>query len=198
MSADDPAAGMTFSQLVFSDLHRFRPHARPSWLSVLLRVPGTPGVVASVLMRAQQCLVRAGHARLAGQLTTLGVSLVGVDISPGAVAGPGLALVHPSGVTLGAGARLGSGVTLAGGVVLAAQHATADFEGEQSFPTVGDGATLGAHAVLVGGVHVGRHATVGANAVVLHDVPDHAVAVGAPARSVATRRPNAPHEETRA
>ena len=49
---------------------------------------------------------------------------------------------------------------------------------------IGDGAWLGENVVVGPGVRIGRGAVVGANAVVLEDVPDHAVAVGAPARVV--------------
>jgi acetyltransferase-like isoleucine patch superfamily enzyme len=49
---------------------------------------------------------------------------------------------------------------------------------------IGDGAWLGENVVVGPGVRIGRGAVVGANAVVLDDVPDHAVAVGAPARVV--------------
>lgn len=51
------------------------------------------------------------------------------------------------------------------------------------------GAWLGANAVILQGVTIGRNAVIGANAVVKHDVPNHAVAVGAPARLVERRRP---------
>jgi lipopolysaccharide O-acetyltransferase len=49
---------------------------------------------------------------------------------------------------------------------------------------IGDGAWLGQNVVVGPGVRIGRGAVVGANSVVLHDVPDHSVAVGAPARTV--------------
>jgi lipopolysaccharide O-acetyltransferase len=51
---------------------------------------------------------------------------------------------------------------------------------------IGDGAWLGENVVVCPGVRIGRGAVVGANAVVLEDVPDHSVAVGAPARVVRT------------
>jgi acetyltransferase-like isoleucine patch superfamily enzyme len=47
---------------------------------------------------------------------------------------------------------------------------------------IGDGAWLGQNVVVGPGVRIGRSAVIGANSVVLDDVPDHAVAVGAPAR----------------
>ncbi len=53
--------------------------------------------------------------------------------------------------------------------------------------TIGDGAWLGAGAKILDGVTVGAHAVIGAGAVVREDVPDHAIAVGIPARVVSTR-----------
>lgn len=195
MSIDDPTHGMSFSALVFSDLHRFRPHARPSWGSVLVRVPSTPGMIASIVMRAQQCLCRAGHAGLARQLTTLGVWLVGIDIAAGAVAGPGLAFWHPSGVTLGHGTRLGANVTMAGGVTFGASQYDTRQDGEMTFPNVGDEVAIGAHAVLIGGVRVGANAVIGANSVVTDHVLPGAIVAGAPARQIGTR-PSLPTSTT--
>lgn len=192
VAVGDESLALSFSELVFSDVSRIRP-GTSSWLRVLVRIPFEPSVPASILLRAQQCLYRAGRRRLAGALRTLGNRWVGADFGAGMVVGPGLLLAHPVGVTMGFGARVGSGVTFAGGVVLAARYydvaEAARHGGEQSFPVVGDGATLGAHAVLVGGVHVGRNATVGANSVVLSDVPDDTVVLGVPARRVGKREP---------
>ena len=183
----DSSLTLSFGALVFSDLHRIRPGAGPSWLGLLLRLPFEPSILASLVLRAQQCLHRSGRVRMAGAMRTLGNSLIGADFGAGMVVGPGFYLAHPVGVTLGFGARVGDNVTFAGGVVLAARYYDAHHEGEQSFPIVDDGATLGAHAVVVGGVRVGRNATVGANSVVLSDVPDDTVVLGVPARRVGMR-----------
>ena len=56
MSLDQTPDGLSFSELVFSDYARFRPGAKPSWLGVLLRIPMLPGLLASIILRAQQCL----------------------------------------------------------------------------------------------------------------------------------------------
>ena len=186
----DSSLALSFGALVFSDLAKIRPGSRPSWLTVLLRLPFEPSILASLILRAQQCLHRSGRTRLAGALRTLGNSVIGADFGAGMVIGPGFHMAHPVGVTLGFGARVGDDVTFAGGVVLAARYYDAEHAGEQAFPDIGDGATLGAHAVVVGGVRVGRNATVGANSVVLSDVPDDTVVLGVPARRVGMREPS--------
>jgi len=181
----DPAAGLGFSDLVFSDLARYRPGARPSWLAVALRCLFIPGMIASVIVRAQQCLHRAGHAKLAGLLRTVSTVVLSADFGPGMRIGTGFMLVHPIGVNIGYDLTIGNNVTFAGGVTAAARHY--DQTGPQEFATICDGATIGAHAVLVGPVRIGENAMVGANSVVLQDVPDNTVVLGVPARRVGMR-----------
>lgn len=181
--------GLGFRELVFSDLPRYRPGTTPSWTALLLRCLSNPGLLASVVLRAQQVCVRAGHERTAHLLRTLGMFLVGADFVPGVDVGPGLLMPHPSGVVLGNGARVGRGVTLGGGVTMGLRRPE---ETDRGYPVVCDGATVLTHAVLVGPVVVGAHAQVGANAVVTRDVDPYAVVVGAPARPVGSRRPDLP------
>ena len=187
MSHGHSSDSLSFSELVFSDFVRYRPGVKPSWIRVLLRLPTLPGLLASLILRAQQCLFRSGHARLAQSLRTLGNVLIGADFGPGMRIGTGFMLAHPVGVTIGFGLTIGDNVTFAGGVTAAARYYDAAPGREQEFATIGDGALIGAHAVLVGGVHIGTEAMVGANSVVLSDVADRAVVMGSPARQVGTR-----------
>lgn len=175
----------SFRELVFSDFGRYRDEAGASWLKVVALCLTNPGMIASLILRAQQCLYRAGKVRPAMVLRTVGTVLVGADFGPGMQVGTGLLMPHPVGVNIGYGLTIGDGVSLAAGVTAAARYY--DDRGEQEFATICDGATIGAHAVLVGGVRVGVDAVVGANAVVLSDVPDKAVVFGSPARRVGTR-----------
>jgi serine O-acetyltransferase len=179
--------GLGFSALVFSDFARYRPGSRPSWLKVLLRIPSIPGLLASIVLRAQQCLFRAGHVGLANALRTPANVLCGADFGAGMQIGPGFMLAHPVGVTIGFGLVVGENVTFAGGVTCAARHYDDKPGRVQEFATIGDGVLIGANAVLVGGVTIGRNAMVGANSVVLSDVPEGAVVMGSPARRVGTR-----------
>jgi serine O-acetyltransferase len=186
----DASEQLSFRERVFSDMARYRPDANPSWLKVLARCLTVPGMIASLIIRAQQCLFRAGKVRPASILRTVGIVLVGADFGPGMQIGTGLMIAHPVGVNIGYGLTIGNNVTFAAGVTAAARYYDADDETEQEFATICDGATIGAHAVLVGGVRIGTDAVVGANSVVLSDVPDEAVVFGNPARRVGTRGGN--------
>jgi serine O-acetyltransferase len=182
----DAGAQLSFRELVFSDLARYRADANPSWLKVLVRCITVPGMIASLIIRAQQCLFRAGKVRPASMLRTVGIVLLGADFGPGMEIGTGLMIAHPVGVNIGYGLKIGDNVSFAAGVTAAARYYDADDETAQEFATICDGATIGAHAVLVGGVRIGTNAVVGANSVVLSDVPDDAVVFGNPARRVGT------------
>jgi serine O-acetyltransferase len=187
MTDPSSASELSFSKLVFSDLLRYRPAETPSWPKVILRALSTPGVIASIIVRAQQCLHRSGRTRLATLLRTVSTVLLSADFGPGMKIGTGFMMPHPVGVNIGYGLTIGNDVTFAGGVTAAARHY--DSDDDQEFATICDGAILGAHAVLVGGVRIGVNSMVGANSVVLSDVADNAVVLGVPARQVGTREP---------
>lgn len=175
----------TFTELVLSDLKWYRPEVEPSWRQVLLRAPFHLGLAATILLRAQQRLFARGHVRLAYVLRSVGVLLFSADFVPGMTIGKSLYLPHPMGVTIGGDLRIGDNVTILQGVTAGARHADGSVRAE--FATIGDHAIIATHAVLVGGVHVGKYAQVGANSVVLSDVDDHAVVFGVPARKIGTR-----------
>lgn len=178
---------LSFRELVFSDYARYRPGGKQSWVHVVLRIPSIPGLLASIVLRAQQCLFRSGRTGLAHALRTPGNVLCGADFGAGMQVGPGFMLAHPVGVTIGFGLVIGENVTFAGGVTCAARHYDDKPGRVQEFATIGDGVLIGANAVLVGGVTIGRNAMIGANSVVLSDVPEGAVVMGSPARRVGTR-----------
>jgi serine O-acetyltransferase len=191
MSQGQSSDGLSFSQLVFSDFVRYRPATKPTWPRVLLRIPTLPGLLASIILRAQQCLYRSGHERLAHSLRTPANILVGADFAAGMKVGTGFMLAHPVGVTIGLGLTIGDNVSFAGGVTCAARYYEGPEDIDQQYATICDGAIIGAYAVLVGGVRIGKNAMVGANSVVLSDVPDNAVVMGSPARQISTREASA-------
>jgi serine O-acetyltransferase len=178
-----------FTELVLSDLARYRPRRRPTWWRAVATAPFVPGLQASLVLRAQQALVARGDRRLCWLLRSFGIWLLGADFVPGAVVGRGVMFSHPVGIVIGPGSRVGDNVTFAGGVTLGVK-AFDDTEptGEEPFPTLADRVSVGAHAAILGGVVVGEGAAVGANSVVTRDVPPGSVVAGAPARVVGSRR----------
>ena len=98
------------------------------------------------------------------------------------------------------GLRIGNDVMLSQGVTAGVRDARRDRRAGR-LPTICDGANIWAHATIVGGVRIGEGAEVGANSLVVSDVPDHAVVVGVPARKIADAkhapRPGGPTDPSR-
>lgn len=106
---------------------------------------------------------------------------LGCEINVNAKIGPRLRLPHPNGVVIGDGVTVGSDVVIFQQVTLGAKK-RGDGNKAGMYPTIGNRAVLYAGAKLLGSIKVGDDAQVGANAVVLHDVPNNSVAVGIPAK----------------
>jgi len=116
-------------------------------------------------------------ARLISQLSRF---FTGIEIHPGATIGKGLFIDHGMGVVIGETAEIGDDVMLYHGVTLGG---TGKDKGKRH-PTVGDNVVIGSGAKILGPIKIGRNAKIGANAVVLRDVPEGATAVGSPARNI--------------
>lgn len=101
-------------------------------------------------------------------------ALFGVEISRDVVLGEGVIFVHTVGVVIGGTAAIGDRVMFLGSNTLGTL-------GKKGYPTIGNDVIIGAGARILGPVHVGDGAAIGANAVVLQDVPPGATALGVPA-----------------
>lgn len=104
----------------------------------------------------------------------------GIEIHPGAKIGKGLFIDHGMGVVIGETAEVGDNVTLYHGVTLGGTGK----ETGKRHPTVGNNVFIGSGAKLLGPIVVGDRVKIGANAVVLKDVPSDCTAVGMPARLI--------------
>jgi serine O-acetyltransferase len=116
-------------------------------------------------------------------LSHLGRFLTGIEIHPGAEIGQRLFIDHGMGVVIGETAVVGDDVTLYQGVTLGGTS----LKGGKRHPTLQDNVIVGAGAQILGPITVGQGARIGANAVVLKDVPSAATMVGIPARPVLAR-----------
>ena len=114
-------------------------------------------------------------ARLISQLVR---ALTGIEIHPGARLGRRLFIDHGMGVVIGETAEVGDDVVLFHGSTLGGKS----MRHGKRHPTLGDGVVVGAGAKILGPVWIGDGAQIGANAVVIHDVPAGAIAVGVPAQ----------------
>ena len=138
-----------------------------------------PRMVPVVLLRLSEFFYKRRLVVLSKLFSMLNVVVFGLEVSPRVSIGGGLFLPHTVGTVLGA-AQIGENCTIMQGVTLGADDTDLNFTVAKR-PVIGSNVLIGAGAKVIGGVMIGDHAKVGANAVVLQDVPAHALAVGVPA-----------------
>jgi serine O-acetyltransferase len=141
---------------------------------------GWPGVQAVLAHRVAHALHTAGVPVLPRAIAYAARALTGIEIHHAAAVGEGLFIDHGSGVVIGETAIIGNGVTLYQGVTLGGTG----FETGKRHPTVQDNVTIGSGAKLLGPIEIGHGAKIGANSVVVHDVPPNATVVGVPGHPV--------------
>lgn len=114
---------------------------------------------------------------LARLVSQLGRFFTGIEIHPGAKIGKGLFIDHGMGVVIGETAEIGDNVTIYHGVTLGGTGK----ENGKRHPTVGNNVIIGCGAKILGPISIGDGAKIGANSVVLKDVPKGKTVVGIPA-----------------
>ncbi len=140
---------------------------------------GYPGVHAVWTYRVAHRMWREPVLRLPARLLSQAArAATGVEIHPGARIGRRLFIDHGMGVVIGETAVVGDDVLLFHGSTLGGRSMTRG----KRHPTLGDRVVVGAGAKILGPVWIGDDAQVGANAVVVKDVPKESVAVGVPAK----------------
>jgi serine O-acetyltransferase len=149
-----------------------------------------PGVHALLAHRVAHALAGVHVPVLPRAIAYLTRSITGVEIHPSACIGRGMFIDHGMGVVIGETAEVGENVTLYQGVTLGGTG----FASGKRHPTVQDNVTIGSGAKLLGPITIGHGAKIGANAVVIHDVPPNSTVVGNPGHPVRVdgRRPEGP------
>jgi serine O-acetyltransferase len=148
------------------------------------------GVQALLSHRVAHALHSAGVPMAPRLLANVTRVTTGVEIHPAAQIGDALFIDHGAGVVIGETAQIGANVTLYQGVTLGGTG----FQRGKRHPTVGDDVVVGSGAKLLGPIEVGDRAKIGANSVVIHDVPANSTVVGNPGHPVRVdgKRPEGP------
>jgi serine O-acetyltransferase len=149
-----------------------------------------PGVHALLAHRVAHALAAARVPVLPRLIAYASRTLTGVEIHPSAQIGRGLFIDHGMGVVIGETAEVGEDVTMYQGVTLGGTG----FACGKRHPTVQDNVTIGSGAKLLGPIIIGHGAKIGANAVVINDIPPNSTVVGNPGHPVRVdgRRPEGP------
>ena len=166
---------------------RERDPAAPTTLQVIFAYPGVHAIWGH---RVNHWLWQRGAklaARITAEITRI---LTGVEIHPGAVLGPGLFIDHATGVVIGETAEVGEDVTLYHGVTLGGSGRDTG----KRHPTIGDRVIIGAGAKVLGAIKIGDDSRIGANAVVVKEVPSSSVVVGVPGQVISRSLPGSPDD----
>jgi serine O-acetyltransferase len=138
------------------------------------------GVQALLAHRVAHALHDTGVPMVPHAVANLSRVLTGVEIHPAAKIGDALFIDHGAGVVIGETAEIGDNVTLYQGVTLGGTG----FARGKRHPTVKNDVVVGSGAKLLGPITVGEASKVGANSVVIHDVPARSTVVGNPGHPV--------------
>ena len=160
-----------------------RDPACTSYLEPLLFFKGFQGLQG---YRAAHALWVENRTFPAKMLQSIISRKFGMDIHPAAKIGHGLLIDHATNIVIGETATVGNNVSILHGVTLGG---TGNEIGERH-PKIAAGVMLGAHAQLLGNIHIGEGAKIGAGAVVVDNVPAHTTYAGVPAVQVGR-----PHDE---
>jgi serine O-acetyltransferase len=149
-----------------------------------------PGLHAVLAHRVAHALHAARVPLLPRALAYVSRTVTGIEIHPAARVGDALFIDHGMGVVIGETAEVGANLTVYQGVTLGGTG----FATGKRHPTVQDNVTIGSGAKLLGPITIGHGAKIGANAVVIHDVPPNSTVVGNPGHPVRVegRRPEGP------
>lgn len=139
-----------------------------------------PGVWAIINYRISNFLYKKGFKLIARILSGIIQIITNIDIHPGATIGRRVFIDHGFGVVIGETAIIEDDVLIYQGVTLGGVSLT---KGKRH-PTIKKNVTIGSGAKILGNITIGEYCKIGANSVVIKDIPPHSTAVGVPAKVV--------------
>jgi len=164
---------------MFSLLKAYRQYdpATKSYLEIALLYPG---VKALFFHRCAHVFYKFGVPFVPRMISEISRFITGIDIHPGAQIGKNLIIDHGMGTVVGETSSIGNNVILYQGVTLGGTR----LQRKKRHPTLEDGVVVGAGAKVLGNITVGQGSRIGANSVVIEDIPPNCTAVGIPARII--------------
>ncbi|MGQ4873469.1 MAG: serine O-acetyltransferase [Promethearchaeia archaeon] len=153
----------------------------PAAKSLLEVLTSYPGIKAILIHRIAHFFWKLGMPFIPRYLSEIARELTGIEIHPGAEIGKDFFIDHGAGVVIGETAVIGDNVTIYQGVVLGGTTT----DPIKRHPTLGNNIVVGTGAKLLGPIKIGDNVKIGANSVVINDVPPNSVVVGVPGRIIA-------------
>lgn len=172
------AAFYVFVRVFFKDVLDATMERDPAATGYIEIVFTYSGLHALVFYRVAHFMLHHSVPCFPRMLSQIGRFITGIEIHPGAKIGKGLFIDHGMGVVIGETTVIGDNVTLFQGVTLGG---TGKEKGKRH-PTLGNNIVVGAGAKVLGNITIGDAVSIGANAVVLRDVPEDSTVVGVPGR----------------
>ena len=155
----------------------------PAAHSLIEVLTSYPGIKAVLLHRISHFFWNIGMPFIPRYLSEIARQLTGIEIHPGAEIGSDFFIDHGGGVVIGETSVVGNNVTIYQGVVLGG----VSIESVKRHPTLGNNVVVGTGAKLLGPIKIGDDVRIGANSVVVNDVPSNSVVVGVPGRIVSRK-----------
>ncbi|PSM51422.1 serine O-acetyltransferase [Campylobacter blaseri] len=168
---------MSFWKIVLEDLAepKRQDPAYNNWIEVIFNYPG---VWAIVNHRFANFFYKKGFKTTGRTISGLSRLLTGVDLHPGATIGRQVFFDHATGIVIGETAIIGNRVLIYQGVTLGG----VSLDKGKRHPTLENGVVVGGGAKILGNITIGENSKIGANSVVIKDVPSNCTAVGIPAK----------------
>jgi serine O-acetyltransferase len=152
----------------------------PAFKSYIELLYAYPGIWALVNYRIANAIYKKGFKRFARLIMAINQFLTNIDIHPGATIGENVFIDHGIGVVIGETTIIGNNVTIYQGVTLGG----VSLNPGKRHPTIEDDVTIGAGAKILGNIVIGKGSRIGANSVVVKDVPPYSTVVGIPGKVI--------------
>lgn len=177
----------TLRERIAGDLASWLKIWKPDWTldrsiklgDVIRLVWSYQGLRAALIYRFSYHLNHKRVKALPGILSRLNLTLHGFDIPSSVDIGPGLYVPHPVGTVITA-QKIGANISLISNITIGMRN-------ERAFPTIGNNVFVGAGARILGNIVIGDNVNIGANSVVIHDIPANCTVVGIPAKIISNK-----------